>query len=171
MVISYLSDITYYIYIKGIYSPNESLIYCVPQGYVLDPLLFMIYILPLSKVIKQFTNINNVINADDIQLYWKVPTCCNNVPNELTLCARNLRKWIILNNLFPNSSKTKLLNITLKPFICPTITFDSTVIIPIDCAKSIGVILDSKLGVNQFATSQCRSANCNLFNITKLEST
>ena len=68
-----------------------------------------------------------------------------NVPNELTLCARHLRKWIILNNLFPNSSKTRLLNITLKPFICPTINFDSTVIIPSDCAKSLGVILDSKL--------------------------
>ena len=128
----------------------------------------MIYILPLSKVIKQFTNINYVIYADDIQLYWKVPTSSNNVPNELTLCARNVRKWLILNNLFPNSSKTKLLNISLKPFIFPTITFDSTVIIPSDCAKSLGVILDSKLGFTQFATSQCRSANFNLFNIRKI---
>ena len=128
----------------------------------------MIYILPLSKVIKQFTNINYVIYADDIQLYWKVPTSSNNVPNELTLCARNVRKWLILNNLFPNSSKTKLLNISLKPFIFPTITFDSTVIIPSDCAKSLGVILDSKLGFTQFATSQCRSANVNLFNIRKI---
>ena len=83
-LISYLSNRTYSIYIKGIYSPNEYLIYGVPQGSVLGPLLFMIYILPLSKVIKQFTNINYVIYADDIQLYWKVPTSSNNVPNELT---------------------------------------------------------------------------------------
>ena len=130
-LISYLSNRTYSIYIKGIYSPNESLIYGVQQGSVLGPLLFMIYILPLSKVINQFTNINYVIYADDIQLYWKVPTNSNNVPNELTLCALNVRKWLILNNLFPNSSKTKLLNISLKPFIFPTITFDSTVIIPV----------------------------------------
>ena len=97
------------------------------------------------------------------KLYWKVPTCNNNVPNELTLCARNERKWLILNNIFPNSSKTKLLNITLKHFICPTITFDSKVIIPRYCAKSLGVILYSK-----FATSQCRSDNFNLFNIRKI---
>ena len=63
----------------------------------------------------------NLIYADDIHLYWKVPTCSNNVPNELTSCARNVRKWLILNNLFLNSSKTKLLIITLKPFICPNI--------------------------------------------------
>ena len=50
----------------------------------------------------------------------------------------------ILNNLFPDSSKTKLLNISLTPFIFPTIIFDSSVIIPNDCAKSIGVILGSK---------------------------
>ena len=87
----------------------------------------MLYILTLSKVIKQFPNIKYVIYADDIQLYWKVPTCSNNVPNELTLCARNSRKWLILNNICSNYSKTKLLNITLKPFICPTITFDYTV--------------------------------------------
>ena len=128
----------------------------------------MIYILPLSKVIKQFTNINYIIYADDIQLYWTVPTCSNNMTNELTLCARNVRKWLILNNIIPNFSKTKLLNITLKPFICPTITFASTVIIPSDCAKSLGVILDSKFRFTQFATSQCRSAYFNLFNIRKI---
>ena len=34
----------------------------------------------------------------------------------------------------------------LKHFSCPNITFDSKVIIPSDCDKSLGVILDSKLG-------------------------
>ena len=67
---------------------------------------------------------------------------CSNFSNYRPMCARNVRKWFILNNLFPNSSKTKLLKITLKPFIFPTITFDYTVIIPSDCAESLGVILD-----------------------------
>ena len=67
-LISYISDRTYSIYILNIYSPNESLRYGIPQGSVLCPLLFIIYILPISKVIKQFTNINYVIYAADIQL-------------------------------------------------------------------------------------------------------
>ena len=50
------------------------------------------------------------------------------MPNELTSYARNVRKWLILNNFFPNSFKTKLLNYPEK-FICTTIIFDSTVII------------------------------------------
>ena len=49
-----------------------------------------------SLVIKQFTNINYVIYADE--LYWKVPTCSNNMPNKLILCARNVIKLLILNN-------------------------------------------------------------------------
>ena len=85
------------------------------------------------------------MDDDYIMLYWKIPTCITSVSNELTLCAINVRNWRILNNLFPNSSKTKLHYITLKPFICYTITFDYTFIIPRDCAKSIGVILYSKL--------------------------
>ena len=52
------------------YSLYESLRYGVPQGSVLGKLLFMINILPLTKVIKQFPNINYVIYSDDIQLYW-----------------------------------------------------------------------------------------------------
>ena len=38
------------------------------------------------------------------------------------------------------NAKTKLLNITLKPFIFHTITFDSTVIIISDCDKSLSNI-------------------------------
>ena len=87
----------------------------VPQGFEL--------VSALSKVIKKCPNINYIIYADDIQLYWKVPTCSINVPNELILCARNVRKLLIINNPFPNSSKTKLLNITLKPFIFLLLSF------------------------------------------------
>ena len=60
-LIYYQSNRTYSTYIKGIYSLNEYLIYGVLQEFILGPLLFMIYILPLSKVIKQIANINYVI--------------------------------------------------------------------------------------------------------------
>ena len=81
----------------------------------LGKLLFMIYILPLSKVINNLLYIPTY--AADIQLYHgliylklkdaivilDIFTCSI---YELNLCARNVRKWIIMNTLFPNSSKT-----------------------------------------------------------------
>ena len=59
----------------------------------------------------------------------KVPTYSNNVHNELTLYARNIRKWLILSNPFPNSAKSKLFNITLTPIIFPTIIIGIPLII------------------------------------------
>ena len=161
-IISYLSNRTYYINIKGLYSPIGKLRYGVPQGSVLGPLLFSIYIIPLSLVIKNFSNIHYAIYADDIQLYYKVNKQSN---TELNDCIEQVRSWLIFNNLFPNSSKTKLINITTKSCIFPNVLFDSTIIEPSEYVTSLGVTLDSKLSFSRFISSICKSANYNLYNI------
>ena len=40
------------------------------------------------------------------------------------LCANNIRKWFLNNNLLINSCTTILLNITLSNFVLPDIIFD-----------------------------------------------
>ena len=98
----------------------------------------MINILPISKVIKQFPNINYVMYADDIQLYRKIPTCSIDMPYELTLRSRNVIKWLNLNTFFLNSSKTKLLNITRNPLfslILPLILLLSFKVIEINLSE------------------------------------
>ena len=155
----------YSINIKGLYSPIGKLRYEVPQGSVLGPLLFSIYIVPLSLVIKNFSNIHYAIYADDIQLYSKVNKQSN---TELNDCIEQVRRWLIFNNLFPNSSKTKLINITIKSCIFPTVLFDSTIIEPSEYVTSLGVTLDYKLSFSRFISSICKSANYNLYNIRKI---
>ena len=51
------------------YSPLSPLNYSIPQGSVLGPSLFSIYIRPIADLIKKFPNIHYHIFADDIFPY------------------------------------------------------------------------------------------------------
>ena len=67
--VSYLSDRCQTIKIGSTLSELSKLIYGVPQGSVLGPLLFSLYTTPLSKTICLHPHIKFHFYADDTQLY------------------------------------------------------------------------------------------------------
>ena len=66
---SYLSDRCQTIKIGSTLSELSKLIYGVPQGSVLGPLLFSLYTTPLSKIIRLHPHIKFHFYVDDTQLY------------------------------------------------------------------------------------------------------
>ena len=66
---SYLSDCLQYIKIGPILSGAKKLLFGVPQGSVLGPLIFSLYTTPLSKVIQDHPSIGFHFYADDTQFF------------------------------------------------------------------------------------------------------
>lgn len=66
---SYLSGRSFSVYVNQIMSETAELSCGVPQGSVLGPILFLLYIFPLGQIISQFSDISYHLYADDIQLY------------------------------------------------------------------------------------------------------
>ena len=100
------------------------------------------------------------IYADDIRIYAE---SCHH--DTLMLCANNIRKWLLNNNLLINSSTTMLLNIYLSNFVFPDIIFDNLLITPSSKIKFLGIKLSCNLSQSDHVSYICKSANYHLHNI------
>ena len=122
----------------------------VPQGSVLGPLLFLIYINDLTSAIKycrvqHFADDTNLLISDgspkQIQKY-------------INLDLRNLCKWLRANKLSLNTSKTELL-----VFKHPNKIYDFKIkmngkkLYPSKFVKYLGVLIDSQLNFSYHTNS------------------
>ena len=99
---SYLSNRLQFVDFNGKMSTELAISTCVPQGSVLGPLLFLIYINDLPLVSNIFTML---MYADDTTLYCNVNT---NVTDDLLNCELSkICDWLGANKLALTVSKTK----------------------------------------------------------------
>ena len=75
--------------IEKSYSPFSPLNHDIPQGSVLGPSLFSIYIRDIADIIKNFSNIYYHIFADDIQLFTFFPINSHNSINSELIVSAN----------------------------------------------------------------------------------
>lgn len=104
---SYLSGRTFTVHLGPYCSKRAPLSCGVPQGSILGPVLFSIYLLPLGSIFKRYS-ISFHCFADDLQIY--VPLKQNNCSlHALLSCLKDIKDWLALNFLHLNNEKTEIL--------------------------------------------------------------
>lgn len=107
MVRSYLEDRIQKVEINRVRSLGSRVRMGVPQGSILGPFLFLIYINDLPHMLDNKSKI--VMFADDTSLIFKVSRQVGNI-DEVNTTIKLITKWFTANNLLLNAKKTKCIN-------------------------------------------------------------
>ena len=145
---SYLNNRSQYVSIQGFDSDNIPISHGVPQGSVLGPLLFLIYINDLHKAIKH----SSVYHfADDTNLL-NINISPKRMQKQVNLDLKSLCKWLLANKISLNCSKTELIFFHKPGYPIHNFNFNIRInghkLSPSNCIKYLGIYLDSTLSGN-----------------------
>ena len=142
---SYLTGRTQSICVNGVTSEPMSIQFGVPQGSVLGPLLFIMYINNLPLAVRVC---NVELYADDTLLFFASKSV-RDIESQLTSDLENLISWFHSNFLILNVNKTKIMLIgTYQRFSAAdgfSIRADNTDLDRVYAFKYLGVLMDQTL--------------------------
>ena len=107
---SYLTNRLQYVELNDLASKKQKITTGVPQGSILGPLLFLIYMNDIINVSQAF---KFILYADDTTLFttieYSIPTRISNIDESLNNELSHVFKWLVINRLSLNISKTKFM--------------------------------------------------------------
>ena len=159
---SYLTDRTHYVSLSNHCSAFAPVHSCVPQGSVLGPMLFNMYIKPLSAIIDSHSIIHHSF-SDDLQLQMSAPPDrISGLLYSMQSCISDVKAWASANMLRLNDNKTELMLVTSKRskhlHSLPTSITIGNAQIPFKLSvKNLGLTLDGHLTMNAHVSNIART--------------
>jgi len=154
LIKSYLENRKQYVQIGQYKSKLKDVKMGVPQGSVLAPLFFLVYINDLKESTKEKLH----MYADDTSIFisGKDPQKLQEDANQ---CLEHIMSWFDANNLIINETKTNYIVFSggkQIPSSLNEIMINGKKITRSDTVKYLGVVLDSKLKFDQHITHVCK---------------
>ena len=166
---SYLSQRQQVVKFQNTVSDPLSLRVGVPQGSIMGPVLFTLYVNDLFRVPKHCEPLGYV---DDTKLFLGFPASeLDDVISAVNEDLKEISIWCCRNSLLINPDKTKLLYVGVPqlmrtlPTPLPSATMLGTQIKPVTVAKDLGVHIDCHLNFNEHIT---KTASDCMFKLTRV---
>ena len=176
----YLKDRSFCVKVDDRFSVFLSLLFGVPQGSLLGPVLFILYIKMLQKIAAKY-GLSVQLYADDSQLYMSFhplrPADLDELTSKINNCLAEIKTWMLENYMKLNESKTELLIIG-KPRVLRelqlsvSVRFGEVEVQPTACKgdswKSLGVKLDQSMNMERQLSSVKQKCMWTTSNLKKI---
>ena len=170
---SYLTDHTHYVSLCNHCSAFAPAHPGIPQGSVLGPILFTMYIKPLSAIIDSHSIIHHSF-ADDLQLQMSAPPYrISELLHSMQSCICDVKAWATANMLKLNANKTELMLVTSKRSehihnLPTSITIGNAQFPFKQCVKNLGFTLVCHLTMNAHVSNIARTCYFELLRMASI---
>ena len=160
LVSSYLADRSQYVSSLNSSSKLSCIHSGVPQGSILGPILFSIFI---NDIVSCCRSSSIHLYADDAQIYLSRPLgLIEDLSYRINADLRRICNWSDLNHLMINTSKTKAIcfHHTVLSTNLPEIRINNDTIVYAEVLKNLGFIMNTKLSCTHHVNATVQKIYC-----------
>ena len=167
---SYLSDREQMSFVNGVMSAPKRIVCGVPQGSILGPLLFLLYINDLPDCLEKSTP---CLYADDSQIFSSAKDCTE-LNAKLNHDLNNVSQWLVKNKLQHHSTKTKLIYVGSNHNLAKIdndfpVMINDQLIPRVHSIPCLGVKLDETLSWDEHIEMVCKKVGASIGILKRIE--